>query len=442
MKLNISSLILGCMVLVTFSACGNNNSNRVVDSFEIREKEGSYFLMDAGSDRKISRHAFANEALEEAIIQLGEDGGRIHLGKGLFVLSGRVELTHHLLITGDGSGTVIVPADDFQDTCLFYGEELNRVRISELTMESVPERENPLSGIILSHCGSCLVRDVTFIGFPDRGVWLTKDTFLSEVRGCRFADVGKSGVYLDRLDGIGRAGPYIPNLISNCIFFRGGTGIECRRAIVANIVACMVFQSREPAIHIHSHSNSILVSGCRTFQIEKDAVVVDASHEINITGNIFCWQILNGIVLRSVDWGTVSGNNIIDSGNIPFEFDDDETWEYWQERPVSMKEYQYNGLMLLDSCKGLTINGNAIFNWASNPPMLHGIYESEDCSDNLIIGNNINYFTEAGIVANGRGTVVSDNVATAGAHRGNRIDIHSFDTRLIESFIEEIRSRD
>jgi hypothetical protein len=408
-------------------------------TYEILEQEGMYVLKSTDSRRKIDRYRYANEAIDLAIEQLGEKGGRIHVGKGEFRFNGTVKLQHKIFISGDGVSSIILPSGDFSGSCLFEGEALNQVTMADMTLKSGPGTDTMLSGIKMSQSGACLFRDLTLIGFSDRGIWLTGDTFLSEIRGCRFANVRGSGIYLDLLNGIGRAGPFLPNLVSNCIFYRGGTGIECNHAIVANIVACMVFQSRGPAFHIHSESNSILISGCRTFQIQDNAVVVDNSHEINLTGNIFCWQIKNGIVLRSVDWGTVSGNNIIDSGNIPFEFKDGETWEYWQERPKSMEEYQHNGLVITSASKGLTINGNAIFNWASNPPLLYGIHESADCRDNLIIGNNINHFTGAGIRASGAGTVISDNVTTADANRGNTRGIHSFDTRLIEKFIEEIK---
>ncbi len=428
-----------CIFLLVVPACQYFQIDPSVQSYEINEHKGKYFLKTESSRRILSRHDFANEAIDRAIVLLDKGGGRIHMGKGTFRFSNPVKLDHKLHITGEGVSTVIVPSKEFEGSNLLFGKALNQVSMAELTLKSEHDHDSLISAIKMSECGSCLFKDLTIIDFSGYGIWLTDDCFLSEIRGCNFADIRGSGVFLDQLNGIGRAGPYIPNLVSNCIFYRGGTGIECSEAIVANIVACMVFQSRGPAFHINNESNSILISGCRTFQIQDDAVVVDNSHEINITGNIFCWQNKNGIVLRSVDWGTVTGNNIIDSGNIPFEFENGESWEYWQERPESMEAYKHTGLVIQSSCKGLTISGNAIFNWASNPPLLYGIHETEDCQDNVIIGNNINYFTEAGILASGRGTITANNLASREAHRGNTDEIHSFDTRLIEKYIEDIK---
>lgn len=431
--------VLFAIYILIASSCNKGSDSTFADTYDILARNEAYMLRMTASGQKIARFSYADDAIMHAIELAGESGGSIHIGPGVFFFHSAVKLDHQIVISGEGVNTKILPVDNYTDTCLFYGDSLNEVTLTNMKLTAAESEESQLSGIIIKNSGSCLFRDLTLIGFSERGIWLTEDTFLSEVRGCRFADIGRSGVFLDQLNDIGRAGPYLPNLVSNCIFFRGGKGVECSDAIVANIVACMVFQSREPAFHINSASNSILISGCRTFQIEDDAVVVEDSHEIAITGNIFCWQIKNGIVLKGVDWGTISGNNIIDSGNIPFEFEGDEEWEYWQERPESTEEYQYCGLKIHSDSKGLTINGNAIFNWASNPPMTYGIYESEDCSDNIVIGNNINYFTETGIHALGNGTIVTDNIATSAAHRGNKESIHSFDTRLIEKFIEEIK---
>lgn len=40
-----------------------------------------------------------------------------------------------------------------------------------------------------------------------------------------------------------RAGAFVPNLVTNCTIFGGGKGIETKRAIVLNIVGCMVYQT-------------------------------------------------------------------------------------------------------------------------------------------------------------------------------------------------------
>jgi hypothetical protein len=90
----------------------------------------------------------------------------------------------------------------------------------------------------------------------------------------------------------------VPNLVTNCIVYGGGKGIECSRTIVLNIVACVIYQSQDVAYYVGNTSNSVLISGCRSFQIGSHAVVADGSHEFNLSSNIFCWHEGHGMLVR------------------------------------------------------------------------------------------------------------------------------------------------
>jgi hypothetical protein len=124
----------------------------------------------------------------------------------------------------------------------------------------------------------------------------------------------KANLYLENLNW-GTYGNFIPNLVSNCTIYGGGKGIECNYVIVLNIIGCNIYQTNDIGIHIYKQSNSVLVNSCRTFQISSDAMVVEKSDELNVTGNIFCWSTGNGIVVKNAAWGNISGNNIIDNGS-------------------------------------------------------------------------------------------------------------------------------
>ena len=71
-------------------------------------------------------------------------------------------------------------------------------------------------------------------------------------------------------------------------------------------------------------------------------------------------------------WGTISGNNIIDSGDVI-----DYSNDGWKTG------YSY-GIYLHSDTRSIQVAGNAIFNWPDgHPPMIDGIYESDNCRFNL-----------------------------------------------------------
>jgi hypothetical protein len=180
-------------------------------------------------------------------------------------------------------------------------------------------------------------------------------------------------------------------MISDLTIYGGGHGIECNYAIVVNITGCQIFQTKGYGIYLHTVSNSVLVTGCRTFQIEIDAILVEDSHEINISGNIFCWHRGHGLILKNVTWGTITANNIIDSG------------------VRAGDGVERNGIVMSEETRSIQVTGNAIFNWGDQVPMMYGIVEGEKCSLNTIAFNNINFFTKDAVLSGGKGTLIKDN---------------------------------
>jgi hypothetical protein len=185
----------------------------------------------------------------------------------------------------------------------------------------------------------------------------------------------------------GRAGDYIANQIVNCTIAGGGNGMEFEQTIVANVIGCSVYHAKGVGYYVHSASNSISITGCRTFQITGTAVVVDDSHEFNCAGNIFCWSTEDGIVVRQSNWGTIVGNNVIDNGS------------YNPGGPNFQKHVSDAGPdkvlrdgIRLESCRGWSVTGNALFNWSICPPMNTPIRETGDSSDNVVAANNVNYY--------------------------------------------------
>lgn len=84
-----------------------------------------------------------------------------------------------------------------------------------------------------SRGGDCKVRDVFAVGFADYGIWVRNNSFLCEVRGCTLAGNDKANLYLHEL-ARGNYGDFIPTLVTNCIAYGGGKGIEVARLISAS----------------------------------------------------------------------------------------------------------------------------------------------------------------------------------------------------------------
>ncbi|MEQ9032944.1 MAG: NosD domain-containing protein [Aggregatilineales bacterium] len=357
----------------------------------------------------------ASSALQTAIDTLSENGGGdIYLHPGNYLITEPIKLASNITLRGSNRGTWL----SIQCETGLLLDTVDGVTICDLAVTNDGQAKN---GIVVDNCGDCVVRDVFCSGFTDYGIWVRNNSFLCELRGCKLADNGKSNLYFDTLAKDGRGGDFVPNLATNCITYGGGTGIETKNAIVLNLIACVVFQPQNIGFHIHSISNSVLISGCRTFQCEQQAVVVDESHEINISSNVFCWHRGDGIVLRNVAWGTITGNEIIDSG-------------------VRVRQPPYTiGIVLEGETRGVQVTGNTIFNWGDQVPMRGGIKEEATCHDNILSINNINYYEDFDIISEGKNTQRAANHASIPAFVGLENDgFPDYNRERIQNFIAQL----
>lgn len=364
----------------------------IIESYQIYKKGKKIIVAGEISGNQIKSFLKADEAIQYAIDQLAatDTGGEVILAKGNYTLKKTINLKSNIRLCGSGRSTRLILGKNHQTSQGILCQNLDGVEVTNLAL--IAEDVKAQTAILLDDCGDSTIENIYCNGFSKYGIWVRNNSFLCEVRGCRLADCGESAIYFDNLAHGGRGGDFVPNLISNCIIYGGKKGIECNRTIVLNIVATEIFQTEDMAFLIRNTSNSVLISGCRTFQIGTDAVVVDNSHEINISSNIFCWQRGNGIVLRRVSWGSISSNNVIDSG-------------------VRHHQSYKTGIILEKETKGIQIVGNAIFNWGDQVPMNIAIKETSDCSKNIIMGNNINYCTEADIIAEGKDSLIENNAS-------------------------------
>lgn len=432
--------VMGALTLPLWASTEELHADLGKQSLDIFKEGGQYKVRGRVSTKVYKSSSRADEVIQFAIDSFEKQGGDIVLFSGVYILEKQINLNSYISLKGSGPSTSLYLSAHHDTGTAFSCHQLDRIRIADLSVKAQKGSVHAKNGIILDHCGDSVIENIYCVGLAEHGVWVRNNSFLCEVRGCKFADITGSAVLMEKLAKGGRAGEYIPNLITNCIAYGGGKGFECKRSIVLNIVACQVFQSKGVAFFVGETSNSVLISGCRTFQIQDHAVVVEKSDEINLSSNTFCWHLGHGILIENVKWGTITGNCIIDSGSIN-PYSNEHTNMYIPVK-IDLKPHRRNGIHITGSSKGLSITGNAIFNWIVAPPMLYGIREEKDCMSNLIVANNINYYDEAGILSEGKNTQVHSNNSTKENHREpdkitERIQV--FDVSLLDMFIDNQR---
>ncbi len=384
-------LIISGFLMVVNTGCDRNKDS--VSNIMLVEQNGRYITYDAITGNKLDAHPSATRAFQSAINRM-ERGGGIDVLSGKYILESTVYLRNGITLAGRGRSTEIVVTGTDSTGAGIYGYGLRDVMVRDLSLLSGDTTsDGPMAGIRYAHCGDAEMDNVYASGFSKYGIWLSNNSFLCHIRNCTASDNDRANIFTDSLHW-SRAGEYMPNLITGCITYGGYNGIETNRTIVLNIVGCVVHQPRHHGYYIHNVSNSVLISGCRTYQTMHDAVVVENSHEINITGNIFCWSRGKGIVLRGVNWGTVSGNNVIDSGS-----------EQYGGFPGTGDA---NGIELTSGTKCIQVTGNNIFNWGGQGIMKYALFEDETCANNSFTDLNLNYFKEGGVVSKGKGSLVKD----------------------------------
>ena len=383
----------------------------------------------------------ASMAVQSAIDALAGTGGVVRIGRGMFRVAEPIRLASHVNLRGSGHGTRLVVDAANEAGIGLPGLGVSGVAVADLTLAAEPQRA--VAGIVLDGCGDCKLHGLFCADFGDYGIWLRNSSFLCEISGCSLAGNRRANLYFDTLRD-GQYGNFIPNLVTNCVIYGGGKGIECHRAIALNIVACTVYQTHGSAYHIHSRSHSVAISGARSYQISGDAVLVEDSHEFSLSGSVLCWHTGHGVAARDACWGTIAGNQISDSGSYnPGGPDRALTFE---DLPPDLP--LHNGIDLRN-VKGYQISGNTIFNWSAAPPLGCGVCEDERSFKNSMIGNSVNFYADAAVRSAGQQSIARDNSAHAERPYNDmptaisaQRKVQSFEQALTERFIALQSQRD
>jgi hypothetical protein len=385
-------------------------------SIIVYEDAGGYTAVTGVTRAPVFTSADAAATLQAAVDATRANGGHVLVEPGCYPLDRPVALRDRVQLRGSGRGTRLEVAGEAG--VVMTG--LDSAEVADLALVAAAGSMAE-AGLIMDGCGDCQATNVFAGGFAGYGIWLRNHSFLCTIRGCSATGNARANIFLDTLATYGRAGRYLPNRLTDCMVYGGGVGIEVRRAVVLNISDCCVFQTRDSGFHVHTSSNSVIVTGCRTFQVGKHAVLVEDSDEFNLSSNIFCWHIEDGVVIRNANWGAITGNEIIDSGSYNSGVED--RTATWEQLPADLPPY--SGLKLLNA-HGYNVTGNTIFNWGVCPPMEYGIYEDAQSGKNNIAENNINFFVVQDAASLGSESVCKDNVSYGDRPHQDRAGLQSW----------------
>ncbi len=378
-----------------------------VQDLLIHHDGGQTIAVDENTRARVTGGPNATAVIQEALdLVARHGGGRVQLASGSYSLDHALRLRDHTSLAGRGPATVLTGSDRFAGEAALVAEEAHAASVRDLTISSPAGSPLP-NGLILRRSPQTVIENVSVGGTTGVGFVVEDNSILTQLRGCIAAGNERCG-FLFRRNFRGTHGDFVPVAAHECLVYGGGKGFEFDNAIVVNVTGSSVYQTRGHAFHLHHMSNSVLISGCRTFQIGGDAYVSEESNEINVSGNIFCWHEGVAIRLQRVCWGTISGNNFIDTGsynpNAP-----DLTVSFAE---AGERAQPVDGMVLAET-RGIVVSGNAFFNWHVCPPLAHAIREDTASADNTYVGNNFNYLAGEPVVAAGRGSLVANNTVHA-----------------------------
>jgi len=392
--------------------------------YQIAVRNGKTLIKDSFSGEIVASDTSTSKALA-TVLSLSEScsGIQLHFTSGLYYLDEPLELPTESMLSGSGRSTVLKPSAVFKGKDLVVSHHTNGLVVCDLVLQGAVV-EGLLNGLLLHDCGDSEIRHVYARDFDGCGIDVTGGSFLNKIIGCTTSGNGKAGISLsDNL--VGRGGDYVFNLVSECVSIRDkDVGFLVYESLCVNLVGCQVYQSGGHGFLVQYRSNSTCITGCRTYQCYGNGVFVDDAHEINISSNIFCWNRGHGIELSNTYWGTVSANNVIDSGG--------------------RTEPKKRGIYLRNKTRTVQVTANAIFNWPGHQPMVDGIFEADECENNQISNNNINYYTEKGVRCEGMNSQNSMNIEIAGpyVHPEEPETIHEhteFDSIRPDAFLDLTR---
>lgn len=363
-----------------------------MQSYLVYADGGEVFARGRATGDRVAQGASAADVIQGVLDVLGaQGGGELLIECGTYAIERPLRLPAMVAVRGAGRATVLKLDPANAEGIIFLAEGVQGLTLADLTCQGDPAAAEG-AGVVLDECGDCEIRGVYARDFDSYGFLLRHNCFMNRLLDNTTSGNRRAGTMI-RDTGSGRGGDWTPNLIMGCTSIgETGHGFELSFALCTNLVGCQVYQPGGHGFYFHSESNSTCLTGSRVYQGSQNGILVENSHELNVSSNIICWNQGHGIELRYVVWGTVSANNFIDNGG---------------------RTQQRYGIYIHTDTHSVEVTANAIFNWEGHEAMLGGVYEAEDCAHNQISHNTVNYYTGEAVTSLGRGSVAVNNLGVA-----------------------------
>ena len=350
-----------------------------MQSYVVYEKNGEYIARGRVEGDELTRDVHATAVIQQAMQALESQGGEIGFEGGVYEIEAAIHVPANISLRGSGYATVFKQAQSISDGMIFLVQGQQHVRFADFTCQGVPS-DAACSGIVLDDSGLCEIRGVYARDLNQYGFWVRNNSFMNRLVDNMTSGNGRAGTFVDRTQW-SRGGRFIPNKIIGCFSYADeGHGFEFYRAICQDIVGCVAYQMRGHGYYMRD-STSNLISGCRAFMGFQNGILIENTYEMNISSNIIGWNWGHCLELNRCTWATVSANEFIDPGG--------------------RREPRY-GIYMHGDTKSVQVTGNAIFAWWDNQIMQGGIHESEECQENQITDNIVNYYKDEAVFAGGK----------------------------------------
>jgi hypothetical protein len=361
-------------------------------------KDGDQTVARGQYDREVLlRNRSAAEVLQEVCDHLDEQGGgEVVVGTGTYLIEHPIMLPARTTFRGRGRATVFKLGSENAeaDGKLFIADGKDHLTVANFTCQGVASNDSS-AGVVFHKTGLSTIRNVYARDFSGYGFWIRENSFAVKLENNMTSGNDGAGTLIETTQ-YSRGGRFFPNkIIGGYSYAENGHGFEFQKAICQDMVSCVAYLPKGHGIYMHGESTSNLISGCRIFMGHRNGITIESTHEMNISSNICGWNRGHNLELDHCVWGTVSANEFIDAGG------------------RANRKY---GIYMHRGTKAMQISDNAIFNWWDNQIMKGGIYESEDCLENQITDNTINYYEDEAVYSAGEDSVTDFNLALPHAY--------------------------
>ncbi len=307
----------------------------------------------------------AHNAIQWAVKHVGQKGGEVQLQSGIYTIGVEISLPSNVILSGQGPSTALKFENKSGSAISILNGE--QVTVKNLALMST-SRGNTI-GISLINAVKCSIEDVKISGFTKNGCEISGNSSFCKIMNSDFVD-NETAIYLNT----GRVVDDMPNKVSQNSIRKGNRGVVCKNASGAYLVNNRITGTKEEAIQV-------------------------SGNNVHITDNFITKTGNKGVVLKGSKIN-FKGNTLIDLTGVSLDIEDS---KYITIFANTFAENNKESIRLRAS-SSIAISGNKFHG------TLIGISESDDCAENIFLGNTISDYSRTGIIARGSDSINKNNL--------------------------------